>query len=65
MCLSQVGFAQQLTLTAPPDITVGGTRATYIVTLPNAESINRPIYLFASGTSGTFYDALTGGGTID
>ncbi len=65
------GAAAGVSLTPPQDITVGVARATYTVTLRDSQdnltaaARNQTVYLFASGTSGTFYDALTGGGTID
>lgn len=63
--------ATKLVLNAPADIIRGGARAAYTVTLQDANSTAVPaaaggqvVYLFASGSGGTFYDAATGGNTI-
>ena len=60
----------QLTLNAPADLTVGGARATYTVSRKDvggnlaSPASAQTVYLTASGSSGTFYDALTGGSVI-
>ena len=64
------GPATQLSLNTPADLTAGGSRAAYTVTRRDA-NLNATtsggaltVHLSASGTSGVFYDALTGGGAI-
>jgi hypothetical protein len=65
----QGGVATQLVLSSPADITAG-VRTAYTVTrkdLGGNEAVTNEaltVYLFSNGTSGAFYDALTGGNAI-
>ncbi|MBM4215963.1 MAG: hypothetical protein FJ173_07325, partial [Gammaproteobacteria bacterium] len=60
----------QLTLNTPADLTAGGARATYTVSRRDAygnlasPGSSTTVYLSASGASGAFYNALSGGSTI-
>jgi hypothetical protein len=65
------GAASKLALNSPADITAGGTRATYTVTLQDGQGNTATagvsgvsVTLSANGTSGVFYDALSGGNAI-